>query len=637
VLTYGLADAVVVQTSDIAKWMENSLKITPLIFPNPIDLNAKVLTETNTKMGTGKKVVAGGRLSFQKGFDFLIDAFSRVADKNPSWTLSIYGDGPELENLKNRAKKLGLKDRVEFQGIVPDLRSRLSQCDLFVHSARYEGYPNVVMEALASNCCVVATDCPGGTRELLQDGRYGKLVPCDDVEKLSMILSELMNDDSLRQHMAENASGAVKDLDSAKISKRWTQLFESLKSRNSVPEGGIDTLLVISQLGVGGTENHVTSLCQWFNQQNAHATVFNMLGVGKNTQALQESGFPVLMPKGISLIRNFRALSWLMWPVVAVKLFKTFRSARPKVTHFFLPASYIVGSIVALVAGIDTKRVMSRRSLNTYHKKYPFISWIESCLNRRTHAFLGNSIGVTDQLLREVNITKNQMGLIYNGVDFLSFENTQCTSDTRERLGLQESSFVMIIVANLIPYKGHMDLFEALGSISSRLPENWHLIVVGEGDAFKNKLVDKVSSLGLDASVSFLGSRSDVPDLLVASDMGVLSSHEEGFSNFILEGMAARLPMVVTDVGGNPEAVINGKTGIVVSPHDPNSLGQAILKLAKDKELSRSMGEAGYCRVRDRFSQKQCIANYNQLYEGLLEGKSVDEISAVRVQNYGSF
>jgi len=123
-------------------------------------------------------------------------------------------------------------------------------------------------------------------------------------------------------------------------------------------------------------------------------------------------------------------------------------------------------------------------------------------------------------------------------------------------------------------------------------------------------------------NVMFLGSRDDVSALLAASDIGILSSHEEGFSNAILESMAASLPMIVSDVGGNAEAVIHGETGLVVPAGDPKALAEAIAELVGAPERCHAMGQAGRTRIEQSFSMETCIKNYNRLYAGLLSGNT---------------
>ena len=105
----------------------------------------------------------------------------------------------------------------------------------------------------------------------------------------------------------------------------------------------------------------------------------------------------------------------------------------------------------------------------------------------------------------------------------------------------------------------------------------------------------------------------DIPDLLAASDIGVLASYEEGFSNAVIEGMAASLPMVVTDVGGNAEAVIDGECGYVIPPHDPTALAKALENLICDSGRRQNMGEAARRRVAES-PLDACVAAYEALY-----------------------
>jgi glycosyltransferase involved in cell wall biosynthesis len=191
---------------------------------------------------------------------------------------------------------------------------------------------------------------------------------------------------------------------------------------------------------------------------------------------------------------------------------------------------------------------------------------------------------------------------------------------------------VLVIVANLIPYKGHLDLIEALGRIAGRMPPDWQLLAVGRDEGVGAAIRSRADALGIAVHVSLLGVRSDIPDLLNASDVAILASHQEGFSNAVIEGMQAGLPMIVTDVGGNAEAVVDGETGFVVAPRDPDALADAILRLAYDGELRRCFGDAGRRRVEAHFSLDACVEAYDALYCGLLAGKTPSEIPQVQYE-----
>jgi glycosyltransferase involved in cell wall biosynthesis len=310
----------------------------------------------------------------------------------------------------------------------------------------------------------------------------------------------------------------------------------------------------------------------------------------------------------------------------ALKLYSELRHFRPDIIHFFLPQSYLVGGFISLLIR-GPKRVMSRRSLNDYQKKYPFLSKLEHWLHPKMTAILGNSTAVCQNLLSE-NIQPSKIGKIYNGINLSPVAINSAPPSIRKKLNLQKKCFVISITANLIYYKGHEDLLIALSIVKEMLPYPWAVLFIGRDDGIGGNLLKKAEHLNIAQNIRWLGSRNDVPDLLKISDIGVLCSHEEGFSNAILEGMAASLPMVVTNVGGNAEAVKNGKTGFVVNARQPQELADAILKLALDPELREKMGLAGRKRVETEFSLDRCITQYVQLYDGLLSmpNQSVEEM-----------
>ena len=265
---------------------------------------------------------------------------------------------------------------------------------------------------------------------------------------------------------------------------------------------------------------------------------------------------------------------------------------------------------------------MSRRSRNHYQSHHPLAAWVERRLHRRMDALVGNSRAVVQDLLDE-GAPPDRVRLIYNGVDAGRFAAGEVRIERRcalrTELGLPDDRVVLTCVANLFPYKGHADLLDALALLGAGFAARATLLLVGRDAGARAALEAQAARLGLSASVRFLGERGDVPDLLVASDIGVLASHEEGFSNAVLEGMAAGLPMVVSDVGGNAEAVTDGECGHVVPARAPAVLAQALADLIGDVGRRQAMGEAARRRVAASFSLDACVAAYEALYEELWE------------------
>lgn len=155
---------------------------------NPVDIDAvRKLAELGGSpyVGAGPHLVAAGRLTWQKGFDVLLDAMALVRKTLPGARLTILGDGPLQSELEDRRERLGLTDVVRFAGFQSNPFPYLKHANLFVHSARYEGLGNVILEALAVGTLVVATDSPGGVREILGGSSVGILVPHSDARLLA--------------------------------------------------------------------------------------------------------------------------------------------------------------------------------------------------------------------------------------------------------------------------------------------------------------------------------------------------------------------------------------------------------------------------------------------------------------------
>jgi glycosyltransferase involved in cell wall biosynthesis len=284
--------------------------------------------------------------------------------------------------------------------------------------------------------------------------------------------------------------------------------------------------------------------------------------------------------------------------------------------HFFLPGPYLVGAPVAIAAGVPIK-IMSRRSLADYQKNWPGAARFERMLHGRMDAVLANSRAVVDELTRKEGCPESQVRLIYNGLRLSHPKTTR--AEARAELGLVEQTFVATVVANLFPYKGHFKLIAALAEIAHKLPRPWRLLCAGRDEGEAQVIARLIVEKGLSENVYLLGERHDVPRLLAASDIGILTpTRNEGLSNAVLESMAAGLPMVVTDVGGNSELVVDGETGFSVPLHDSNSLASAILKLAYDAELRQTMGDKAKRRATEQFSLAACVDQYCSLYAELL-------------------
>lgn len=382
-------------------------------------------------------------------------------------------------------------------------------------------------------------------------------------------------------------------------------------------------IVIIGSLNVGGAERHVVSILPKLAASGWSIQVITLTTKGVLAPLLEKGGIPVtalLTPWHTKFFEKFpeRISQILRISTYIVKLALILRREKKSLLHFFLPESYVVGMLAAKLVRFSGHTIMSRRSLNNYQRRRKGIGWFEEKLHAKTSAILCNSLAVIANLKTEKGVPGDRIHLIYNGIDTTPFLSFHPRLEVRKKLGITQDAFVMIKVANLIPYKGHADLLQALASIKQSLPQVWHLICVGQDNGIGSQLKQLAARLGLSKHILWLGSRSDIPAVLCSADLGILCSHEEGFSNAILEGMAAGLPMVVTDVGGNKEAVVHTETGYVVPAKDSVALAQAILQLTSDPNKVLQFGRAARERVNQCFSLDACVQAYIKLYETLM-------------------
>lgn len=380
----------------------------------------------------------------------------------------------------------------------------------------------------------------------------------------------------------------------------------------------IEIVFVIGNLDVGGAERHLVQVLPKLKHVGFSPLVYTLTHKGKLATVLENQGVRVVEPWFAAYFRRMPALfrRLLLTPFSLVTFCILMLRCRPSVVHFFLPESYLLGGISSLLMGPRIK-VMSRRSLNLYQLKHPVSARIERMLHSSMNAILGNSKAVVRELAGE-GVKTHRLGLLHNGIDLDIFDKLPSRSSVRSALGIGQDTLMMVCVANLIPYKGHIDLIHALGEIRLELPCDWVMALVGRDSGIAPELQALAKRQGVAEHIHWLGERSDAIAICSAADVGVLSSHQEGFSNSVLEGLAAGIAMVVTDVGGNAEAVMDGVSGLVVPARDPSALGQALLRLANDTGARQRMAQVGRQRVIDNFSLTTCVNRYAGLYRALL-------------------
>ncbi|MFT3913794.1 MAG: glycosyltransferase family 4 protein [Anaeromyxobacteraceae bacterium] len=216
---YPRARAVVVQTPGAALDMRAIVPRARIeVIPNPVSSVGSSMPAAN---GRVRRIVGLGRLHRQKGFDVLLRAFALVSPRFPDWELVVAGEGADRADLEKLRDVLGLVDRVRFPGRTNSPFELLGSSAVFALSSRYEGYPNVLIEAMACGCACVAADCDFGPRDIVRDGVDGLLVRSEDERALALGLERLMADESLRSRLGRAALEVTARLGLPEIERAW--------------------------------------------------------------------------------------------------------------------------------------------------------------------------------------------------------------------------------------------------------------------------------------------------------------------------------------------------------------------------------------------------------------------------------
>jgi glycosyltransferase involved in cell wall biosynthesis len=234
------------------------------------------------------------------------------------------------------------------------------------------------------------------------------------------------------------------------------------------------------------------------------------------------------------------------------------------------------------------------------------------------HAVVANAAAVKEQLIGE-GVNKDKIAVIYNGIDLTRFDETGTRDDALVRLKLDNlrGRPVITMVANFeYRVKDHPMLLRTAQRVTREVPEAI-FVIAGEGE-LRAETEQLAAELGVKESCLFTGRCASVPDLLVASDICVLSSQAEGFSNSILEYMAAGRAVVATSVGGASEAIVEGETGHLVNSGDDAAMAARIIDLLRNSEQRIQMGRHGRRVVEERFSLQSRLSNTSALYQRML-------------------
>lgn len=360
----------------------------------------------------------------------------------------------------------------------------------------------------------------------------------------------------------------------------------------------------ITELDRGGAEKAFTELVLGLDRQAWNARVYCLGPRGYFAEILEANGIPVTCFGG----RSVASVPSVLW-----RLTRSLRQFRPALLQTFLFHGNLVGRVAGCLAGVPV--IVSGIRVAEHSSRW------HGRLDRWTSRLVTHNVcvsrGVADFSVHATGLQREKISVIPNGVDYDLYAKAVPVDLTQ--FGLNLHAPVVITVGRLSEQKGVRFLLLAAATVLQTRPE-CQFLIVGDGP-LRRSLEDFANSLAIASSVHFVGARGDVPGLLKASQLFVLSSLWEGMPNALLEAMASGLPVIATSVEGSRELIRDHESGILVPTQNPDALATAILQMLNHSSFASQSACAAQAIVRERFTNRSATAAYEQLYRRLIPSR----------------
>ena len=375
-------------------------------------------------------------------------------------------------------------------------------------------------------------------------------------------------------------------------------------------------VFLIGTLDVGGTERQLVELASRLDRRRFSPVIYCLVAPGPLAEEARRRGVDVESAH----LRKLRPWSHpLRFWQQFLRIYPDLRAAKPDIVHAFLLHAYTIGAVLSRFLR-PKAFISSRRSLGHFKANNRAALLLEQMTNRFADVVIANSEAVRVDVIAQERLAPERVIVIHNGVEIPSSGGDVLAM--RRDLDVAPDALVVAVVANFIAYKGHDCFLAAWRQVQDVVP-GAVAVLVGDGPT-RQRIELLAADMRLTGTLRFLGSRTDVDTLLTAVDLVVHPSQQEGFSNAILEAMAAGRPVIATAVGGNVEAVIDGTTGLLVPPDDPAALTVAMQRLLTRPDERRRFGLAGRQRAEQSFGMDRMTRAYEQVYSAVVDGNAGD-------------
>lgn len=358
---------------------------------------------------------------------------------------------------------------------------------------------------------------------------------------------------------------------------------------------------LITGLNVGGAEQMLLEILPRLENSELKNTVYCLMGRGLIGDELQKRNIPVIY-------LNYRHF-WNL-PRTIIRFLKIMKQNKPDSVVTYLIHADLFGRILAPWAGINSVISFKRGAL----LQWEFLKYFDHLTSQLVTRYLTVSNTLRAKLINELKISPSKIQVVYNGVDLKYFQNQNHKID-RSEFGLSNNMIVLSIIASLRRGKGHRELLWALSSIlrNEEYRGKIKLLIVGNGEK-RESLHGLSAKLKLTNDVIFTGTRQDIPAILNIIDIFVLPTYFEGMSVALLEAMAAKKPIVTTDIPENREILKSYYSALLVPPRNVDLLAQAIISLIENQSLKNHLAQNAYQECLHKYTIETTVSELKNIF-----------------------
>ena len=635
------ADCVIAVSTSLADelstklpWLRTKIRVIPPMVDEEI-FTPLPMEEARNRLGipvTSRVVLFCGRLEKEKNVPLLLRVVRAVRDSIPATELVICGSGSQEESIRSMSAALGIPTRFIGNKDPREMPLVYASADVVVLTSEYEGLPTVILEALACGRPVISKSYPGSVHLAGMDGRL-VLVRSDDngSELSSSVISVL-----LRSSPSSVPPAILSDFSYRSVVKKILHAYEVLRtSDKAYPGVSFENGSLASAPGCGtaGASVRPSSAALVF------VSNYSPMAVGGVGQFMIDLGAQVInQGYAISFCYRYEAPEFELPPRVAgaslyevrggpnpglqtfpllwrtaVMLFE----ARSKIGFMHLVVPQPMTAVAAVVA-----KVLHCPVLVTVFAPYPR-------KERKTAEFLHRIaervvFRLADAVVYECEATQaqfpNRKGVVvFNGINTAYYHaDLARRHQLRAKMGIEPDSFVAVYAGRIAEGKGIFDLLEAFATFPDELQRRSKLMLVGPIETDLTRILSRRQALEGRVIITGPVAKDEVRDYFQISDTFVLPSFQEGISSSLIEAMACSLPAIVSNVGGNPEVVVDRDCGFVIQAGDVDALRAALVTLAKEEESRDAMAQRARDRIEKFFTIENMSRSYVSEYERLL-------------------